>query len=425
MRVAITATGSRGDTLPMLALATALRRAGHTVRVVIERSCIPEALKAGLEYHEVRGMSEQFYAGPAGIAFRESFDKPITEGRRFWKSYLLPLTQTHVQADLEPYIGVDAAIFHSWLGLGPSIAEKFGISCFLASPLPIFQVPTADFPFPISRRLDNDMTPVQNYRSWRRQLGILHVGHCAQQEWRVKRLALKPVSFREALAQMGRHPHLLAYSPTVLPKPKEWGEHVHVTGYWLNDVSTPYVPPLDLQEFLAKGDLPVVIGFGSHVGRNPAQLTQTVLNALRLSKRRGILIGGFGGLKITSADLPPSVFAAPTIPYNWLLERVAAVVHHGGSGTTAVCLRAGVPQVVTPFGFDQPFWGCQMARLGVSVRPLPAKTLKADELASAICEVTSSKEILNKAQELSRAIRQETGTHNAVSAIEEYMNRAR
>src|SRR5690606_29845402 len=95
--------------------------------------------------------------------------------------------------------------------------------------------------------------------------------------------------------------------------------------------------PADLAHFLEAGAPPVYIGFGSMVGKDPAARARLILEALAQSGQRGLLASGWGGL--TAADLPENVFMIEQAPHSWLFPRVAAVVHHGGAGTTAASLR--------------------------------------------------------------------------------------
>jgi UDP:flavonoid glycosyltransferase YjiC (YdhE family) len=110
------------------------------------------------------------------------------------------------------------------------------------------------------------------------------------------------------------------------------------------------------------------------LGADPARLTATVVAAVRQVGQRCILLSGWGGLAAVGGD---DVLVVDEAPHDWLFPRVAAVVHHGGAGTTAAALRAGVPAVVVPFGVDQPFWGARVAALGTGPRPIPVRALTA------------------------------------------------
>ena len=155
-------------------------------------------------------------------------------------------------------------------------------------------------------------------------------------------------------------------------------------------------------------------------GRDPARLTATVLEALRLSGRRGLLASGWGGM-VTQA-LPDGVLAIAEAPHEWLLPQVAAVVHHGGAGTTAAGLRAGRPTVICPFFADQPFWGRRVSLLGAGPMPIPQRELSAARLAQAITTATSDARIATAAEALGERLRAERGVEDTVRWIERWLS---
>ncbi len=175
---------------------------------------------------------------------------------------------------------------------------------------------------------------------------------------------------------------LSAYSPSIIPHPADWPDSVHITGYFFADTQADWQPSPELEAFLEAGDPPVYIGFGSMAGRDPEQFARLILEALAKSGQRGLLLTGWGGLHPES--VPDNVFVVDSAPHSWLFPRMAAVVHHGGAGTTAEGLRAGVPSVIVPFILDQPFWGARIKALGLGPDPIPQKNLTADRLANAI-----------------------------------------
>ncbi len=132
-------------------------------------------------------------------------------------------------------------------------------------------------------------------------------------------------------------PVLYGFSPSILPKPADWDAQTYVTGYWFLESAADWTPPPDLVNFLEAGPLPVYIGFGSMGSRKPEETADLALQALARTGQRAILLAGWGGL--SKATLPASVFMVDTIPHGWLFPRVAAVVHHGGQGPTAIKLR--------------------------------------------------------------------------------------
>jgi UDP:flavonoid glycosyltransferase YjiC (YdhE family) len=154
-------------------------------------------------------------------------------------------------------------------------------------------------------------------------------------------------------------------------------------------------------------------------GRNPEDFAGIVLEALAKSGQRGLLLTGWGGMNVMK--VPDNVFVVNSVPHSWLFPRMAAVVHHGGAGTTAEGLRAGVPAVILPFIVDQSFWGKRVQALGVGPEPIPAKRLTADKLADAIQTATTDRKMKERAAALGSAIRAEDGVGSAVQIIKQYL----
>jgi UDP:flavonoid glycosyltransferase YjiC (YdhE family) len=235
---------------------------------------------------------------------------------------------------------------------------------------------------------------------------------------RQKVLGLRPASFsRPFYSDHSKGlPTLYGFSPSVIPKPADWGDDIYVTGYWFLDSADDWTPPSDLMDFLEAGSPPIYIGFGSMSSRKPEETAELVIKALRKTNQRALLFSGWGGLH--KEDLPDSVFMIDSVPHSWLFPRVAAVVHHGGAGTTAAGLRAGIPSIVIPFFGDQPFWGRRVAGLGVGPVPISRHKLTADKLAQAIQEAVTNTGMRQRAAELGLKIQAEDGIANAVEVIQ-------
>jgi sterol 3beta-glucosyltransferase len=216
-----------------------------------------------------------------------------------------------------------------------------------------------------------------------------------------------------------RYPTLYGFSPTAIPKPADWQNTV-VTGYWFLDAETDWMPPASLTEFLEAGEPPVYIGFGSMGSRNPEATAHLVLQAVEKAGRRAILLSGWGGLR--AENVPDSVYLVDSVPHDWLFPRMAAVVHHGGAGTTAAGLRAGIPTTIVPFFGDQGFWGRRVAELGVGTAPIPRKQLTVEKLAQAIQTATTDPVMRQQAANLGAKIRKEDGIANVVAIVRDIGN---
>jgi sterol 3beta-glucosyltransferase len=210
---------------------------------------------------------------------------------------------------------------------------------------------------------------------------------------------------------------LYAYSEAVVSRPADWDESSVITGYWFLDAPANWQPDPELVKFLQEGSTPVYIGFGSMsmFMNGGKQKTEIALQALRLAGQRGILATGWGWLagENTSRD----IFVLDAAPHDWLFPKVAAIVHHGGAGTTGAALRAGKPQIICPFVGDQSFWGRRVADLGVSPLPIPQTKLTAERLADAIKYAVTNTNLQQRASSIGETIRAENGIECAVKHI--------
>jgi len=216
-------------------------------------------------------------------------------------------------------------------------------------------------------------------------------------------------------------PMLLGWSRCVLPEDTDREAWMSTTGYWFLDGGRDWEPPQKLRAFLEAGEPPVSLALGSlsdiESSRTGRIFALTVRSLERLG-RRGILLGGGNG------GLPNNIINIPgEVPYDWLFQRVAAVVHHGGAGTTAAALRAGVPSVVIPVLPDQAFWAWRMAALGAGPDPIPPRRLTAERLASAVQRATTDVEMRRRCKELGEKISAEDGVGQAVEAFEEHIRK--
>jgi len=213
-------------------------------------------------------------------------------------------------------------------------------------------------------------------------------------------------------------------SPTVVPGyPADPSEKIQTTGYWFLDEVQGWHPEPALAAFLETGGAPVYIGFGSMTTADPARVAQVVVEGVRRAGVRAILATGWGA--IAEVDVPESVHVMQDAPHSALFKHVAAVVHHGGAGTTAAGLRAGLPTLICPLTFDQPFWGRRVFSLGCGPRPQPLKRLSPGRFAEGLIELTQTDAYRARAREVARAIAKEDGVTSAVGIIEAVRPEAR
>jgi sterol 3beta-glucosyltransferase len=213
-------------------------------------------------------------------------------------------------------------------------------------------------------------------------------------------------------------PILCAWSPRVLPASGDWPPHVHVTGYYFLPSKNSFQPPAELLSFLQEEKSPVCITFGSMVNRDKERIDRIVRESLEQTGNRGIILSGWSGVKDSSSN---DLLYLESAPHDWLFPRCKIVIHHGGAGTTAAGLLAGIPNVIIPFLGDQPFWGERVHAVRAAPKPILVKDLTVEKLTWAIAEA-DNKAIRQQAQVLGQQIRNEDGTGESVKWIEKYSN---
>jgi sterol 3beta-glucosyltransferase len=242
--------------------------------------------------------------------------------------------------------------------------------------------------------------------------------HRTINRWREETLHLPPRRLLAGeLERRGKHvPILICCSPRVVPPPADWAGPATMTGYWFLDGSRSWRPPIHLADFLGAGPPPVYVGFGSLGGWTSQRTVEAALSAVKRSGRRGVLATGAGR---APSGVPDDVCVIESAPHAWLFPRMAAVVHHGGAGTTAEGLRAGMPTVICPTTLnDQLFWGRRVRDLGVGPEPIPQRKLTAEALLRAIGISTGDARMRERAAALGEEIRAERGVARAVEVIE-------
>jgi len=424
LNITILAIGSRGDVQPYVALGTGFQEAGHHVTIAAVEAFRELVERYGLNFHPTTGDVGTMLNSEAAHAAMES-------GGKTWKAVreLLRMAEPILE-DLsndcwEASQGSDV-IIASTLGLvGLPIAEELGIPYIPAVPYPLLH-PTGAFPNPawpfdwripwafrnFYNRLTHHAAAQIGWQPYRKVLN----------GWAKRKLGRKPYPLLGPYGTFRKEKNLTlyGYSRYVIPRPAEWDKHIQVTGYWFLPPTPDFMPPPSLVEFINSGPRPVFVGFGSMVNRETARMSQFVLDALDKAGQRAVLASGWGKLHVEALTDPERIYIVDDVPHSWLFPQMSAVVHHGGAGTTAAGLRAGVPSVIVPFFGDQPFWGRQVERLGVGPAPLPREELTSDALAERIEYVIDEPQVRLLAGSLGNHIRNEDGVSNAVLAVEAY-----
>jgi sterol 3beta-glucosyltransferase len=414
-RITIIASGTRGDVQPAIALGKALTGTGHRVRILASTGFRDWIEAHGLEAAPSEIDIQALMASEGGQAWVERGHDQLAQ-QRLMARLLERIGPRLVREAWDASRDADAVI-------GSFTSDAYTVAIGEKLDIPVLSMPLQ--PTLIATRDGRAMTSaplpgrVSRVNAWFGRLLIEPF------PWRLygryanelrRELGLPEQSNRENVAARRRMTILHAVSRHVMPLPADWPRSFHVTGYWFLDEEAGWAPPPELDDFLAAGPPPIAIGFGSMTGADPEGLTRVIVDAVRTSGVRAVLLAGWAGLG--GLRLPREVLALPSVPHDWLFPRMAAVVHHGGAGTTAAGLRAGVPSVIVPAMADQPYWGRRVRALGVGPAPVPRHRLTAERLAAAIRAATADDGMARRAAALGALIRDEDGLAAAVPIIE-------
>lgn len=417
----ILALGSRGDVLPCAVLGRGLQAAGFSVRLISLENFAPLAAQYGLDFCPVPGDAEALLTSGGGLTLTES-------GQNVWKMWrsvkalFWDLATGMADVLSQPDLWQTDGIINQLPGglFGVDLAEMLHIPMITMAVIPM--VRTSAFPM-VAFPPGPGFLPGYNTLSYRLGEQLMWSGfRRAVNQWRREVLGLATRPFLGNFGQIAQMPTLLGFSEAIVPRPPDWGPNIHYTGYWRPE-EPEWTPPRALKEFLSDGSPPIFIGFGSMPVRQPQRVTQVVLEALQRTGQRAVLQAGWAGIGQT--ELPDTVYLLDYAPYNWLFPQMAAVIHHGGSGTTGFGFWAGVPTILTPFLFDQFYWGRRIEALGIGPTPVPFKKLTAAKLATAIDTAVSNPGMRQRAAELGQILQREDGLGKAVNLVEQIVHNAK
>ena len=371
MQVLLSSIGSRGDVQPILALALELQKLGHTARL-----CVAPNFQEWIESYGLECI-------PIGPDL-----KKVTGGTVPGKPTLPPpeLLQKMAEDSVhEQFRAIGAAAHGAGLLVAAgalqiaarSIAEAQNIAYVFVAYCPAV-LPSPRYPPPkTGGHYPYDLPEGENLQLWQQDAADFIRFRAALNEERAK-LGLAPVLNVRA-SMFTEHPWLAA-DPILAPVFPTAGMEVIQTGAWM--LSQEVELPADLENFLAGGSPPIYIGFGSM--RASDRTGRTLVEAARALGLRSIISQGWAGL--APGDLGDDCLSIGDVSHATLFPRVAAIVHHGGAGTTTTAARAGIPQIVIPHNYDQFYWAHRVQQLGVGVSGPTRDELTAEGLIAAVRE---------------------------------------
>ncbi|GKZ96441.1 hypothetical protein AnigIFM59636_010691 [Aspergillus niger] len=431
LNIVIQIVGSQGDVQPFIALGTALQQCGHRVRIATHGVFQNFVQESGLEFYPIGGDPSQLMAymvkNPGLIPRMSSLrEGEISKKQHMMAEVLHGCWHSCIASDPTtqvPFVA-DAIIANP-----PSFAH---VHCAQALGIPVhlmFTMPwsaTRAFPHPLANLknaaanqdwVNNVSYGVVDWLSWQGLGDVIN-------QWRKQDLDLEPISMSEGpfLLRTLKVPYTYCWSPALVPKPSDWPANfgilvlfpycAYVCGFFFRD-PPDFKPDQALETFLNAGPPPIYIGFGSIVLDDPEKMTRTLVEAIEQTGVRALISRGWSKLGGIESD---NIMYLDDCPHEWLFQRVSAVIHHGGAGTTACGLRYGKPTFIVPFFGDQPFWGQMVAANGAGPDPVPHQLLDAQKLTHGI-QFCLSTDAMQAAHRIATRMQHESGVQTAVASF--------
>lgn len=417
MRIILNTFGSFGDVHPYMAIGMELQRRGHTPVIATLPVYREKVGTAGLEFAPVRpDIPPPKEQDPELI---QKIMEPKTGPRFLTEEVVFPAVRESYADLMAASAGADLLVTHPAAPAGPLLGRKTGmpwISTILA-PLSFF---SAYDP------------PVPPFWQWTSKFSVLGPGVMGfllgvmKSGYKAKAVT----EFRDELGleDTGNPMFEGQHSPTLVlalfsalfgPPQPDWPKQTKVTGFCFYDGNHEAQIPVELSHFLDNGPPPIVFTLGSSaVWVAQDFFEQSIQAAKRLGRRAVLLIGDERNLP---RALPEGVIALDYVPYQSLLPRACAVVHHGGVGTTSQGLLAGVPTLIVPFAFDQSDNAEHARKLGTS-RTVYRNKYLAPRVADELDELLHNPAYARRATEVGQRLQQENGPARAADLIEAVMS---